>query len=118
MRSISVVTVGTLCLLVSLTLIAQIQRDVAPLANWRAPLYWQPTPVEKQFAAKPDAFSNQVEATTPLNALVFVGMTPCRVVDTRNGSGFTTGFGPPSLVGGASRTFPIQFSPTCSIPSI
>ena len=73
---------------------------------------------EKQFATKPDPFSNQVEASSPPNALVFVGITPCRVVDTRNGSGFTGPFGPPSLVGGATRRFPVQSSTTCSIPSI
>jgi len=56
--------------------------------------------------------------TLPSNSLVFVGMTPCRVVDTRTSTGYTGAFGPPSLVGGATRTFPIQSSPTCSIPSI
>jgi hypothetical protein len=88
------------------TVFAQVQRDVAPLTPWPAPLYWQPT-------------ANQAaEDTRPANSLVFVGMTPCRVVDTRMGSGFTGAFGPPSLVGGASRTIPIQSSATCSIPSI
>jgi hypothetical protein len=76
------------------------------LTPWPAPLYWQST-------------ANQVgEDTRPANSLVFVGMTLCRVVDTRTGSGFTGAFGPPSLVGGASRTIPIQSSSTCSIPSI
>jgi hypothetical protein len=45
-------------------------------------------------------------------------MTPCRVADTRSGQGFTGPFGPPSLSAGASRTFPIQASATCTIPSI
>jgi len=39
-------------------------------------------------------------------------------VNTRSNSGFSGAFGPPSLVGGASRTFPIRSSATCSIPSI
>src|SRR5262249_8283268 len=59
-----------------------------------------------------------LNASSPAGALVFVGMTPCRVVDTRAGQGFTGAFGPPSLVGAAGRTFPIQSSTTCSIPSI
>jgi hypothetical protein len=42
-RSIGVVTVGILCLLVPLTFMAQVRRDVAPLKNWAAPLYCQPT---------------------------------------------------------------------------
>jgi hypothetical protein len=48
---------------------------------------------------------------------VFVAITPCRVVDTRSGQGFSGAFGPPSLTGGASRTFPIQAG-SCSIPAI
>src|SRR5262249_13062111 len=58
------------------------------------------------------------EDTRPANSLVFVGMTPCRVVDTRLGQGFSGPFGPPGLLGDESRTFPIQSSPTCSIPAI
>jgi hypothetical protein len=40
------------------------------------------------------------------------------VVDTRSGQGFPGAFGPPSLAAGAGRTFPIQSSATCTIPSI
>src|SRR5262249_18676083 len=66
--------------------------------------------------ASTDASSNiMTDATSPANALVFVGMTPCRVVDTRNANGTLGG---PALVGGATRTFPIPTSTTCSIPSI
>jgi hypothetical protein len=101
----------TILLLICLPIIASAQTtvDVAPLTPWPAPLYWQPTRI---------ALADGVNATTPASSLVFVGMTPCRVVDTRTGSGFTGAFGTPSLVGGASRTFPIQSSTTCSIPSI
>jgi hypothetical protein len=106
----------TLLLLVRLpiTVLAQTQRDAVPLKPWPAPIYWQPSSAEIQ----PVAAADQVNATTPANSLVFVGMTPCRVADTRTGSGFTGSFGPPSLVGGAKRTFPIQSSPNCSIPAI
>jgi Chaperone of endosialidase len=51
------------------------------------------------------------------NPLVFVAMLPCRVVDTRTGTGFTGAFGPPSLVGGVSRTFPLLSNNTCTIPT-
>ena len=54
-------------------------------------------------------------ATT--SPLVFVAMFPCRVVDTRTGDGLMGAFGPPSLVGGVSRTFPILSSTTCTIPT-
>ena len=46
------------------------------------------------------------------SALAFYPMTPCRVVDTRYGSGPLAG---PSLSGGNSRDFPVQTS--CSLPS-
>jgi hypothetical protein len=49
-------------------------------------------------------------------ALAFYPVTPCRVADTRTGFGFTGPFGPPSLVGGATRNFPVQQS-LCGIPS-
>jgi endosialidase-like protein len=104
--------------LLPVTVMAQVQRDAIPLKPWPAPLYWQPTEAENQIAARPATFGNEVaEDTRPANSLVFVGMTPCRVVDTRNGSGFTGAFGPPSLAAG-KRTFPIQSSTNCSIPSI
>lgn len=48
-------------------------------------------------------------------ALYFYPLTPCRVADTRTGSGFGSGFGPPSLVGGAIRDFPM-LSSSCGIP--
>src|SRR5258708_26526029 len=83
--------------------------DVVLLKNWAAPLYWQPSPSETEAAAfRQGAPLPRAEA--PVNSLVFVGMTPCRVVDTRSIQGFTGAFGPPSLAGGSSRTFPIQHS--------
>jgi len=48
-------------------------------------------------------------------ALQLHPVSPCRVVDTR-GYGFSGAFGPPSLTGGASRSFPIPAS-SCGIPS-
>jgi Chaperone of endosialidase len=87
---------------------AQPLRDPVPLRHWSAPLYWQPDLVQPR---------PLVTTPTDPNPLTFVAMTPCRVVDTRTGSGFTGAFGPPSLVGGVSRTFPMQSSSTCSIPA-
>jgi len=42
--------------------------------------------------------------------------TPCRLLDTRSGSGFTSPFGAPSLVFGETRTFPL-LSSSCAIAS-
>ena len=63
--------------------------------------------------------SNVTDATvsviggTPPNALQFVAVTPCRVVDTRNHNG---PFGGPPIAGGTSRSFPIPQG-SCSIPA-
>ena len=54
-------------------------------------------------------------ASTP-QALKFYPVTPCRIADTRTGSGFTGSFGPPALVAEATRSFPVQQS-TCGLPS-
>ena len=51
-----------------------------------------------------------------IGALNFYPLTPCRIADTRVGFGFSGFFGPPALVGGATRTFPAQQS-SCTIPS-
>jgi len=111
-------------ILCPIAVIAQVQRDVAPLTPWSAPLYWQPTPKNAAIAAgMPATFGDAANAVgpnaaTPIGSLVFVGMTPCRIADTRTGSGFTGAFGPPIMAGGATRTFPIQSSTTCTIPAI
>ena len=46
-------------------------------------------------------------------ALYFYPLTPCRIADTRNGTG---ALGGPSLGAGASRTFPIPSS-SCAVPT-
>jgi len=110
--------------LVPLVLTAQMARehDPVPLKNWPAPLYWQPAPGDLETSARPPSPLAPLTATTNLplgsNALVFVAMTPCRVVDTRQGQGFTGAFGPPSIGAGLPvRTIPIESNTTCSIPA-
>ena len=50
--------------------------------------------------------------------MTFIAMTPCRVMDTRAGQGFTGAFGPPSLGAfGTARQVPMPASTTCTIPS-
>ncbi len=53
------------------------------------------------------------EAQLPTPPLPFVGLTPCRLVDTR-GNGFSGAFGPPALGAGAARDFPLAGQ--CGIP--
>jgi hypothetical protein len=47
--------------------------------------------------------------------LPFIGVTPCRVADTR-GNGFTGAYGPPSLAANATRSFTIAGQ--CGIPAV
>jgi hypothetical protein len=83
---------------------AQVVRkhDIA-LRNWSAPRYWQPSQAQASSLT-----------TSPM---VFVAMSPCRVVDTRASQGFPGPFGPPSLSPGPVRNFPIQSSTKCTIPA-
>jgi hypothetical protein len=48
--------------------------------------------------------------------LRFVPVTPCRMLDTRDGSGFAGAFGPPYISANTARTVPIAAS-VCGIPS-
>jgi hypothetical protein len=54
-------------------------------------------------------------AAQPVSGPEFIGIEPCRLADTRPGFGFAGAFGPPALVGGAPRNFPIQGQ--CGIPA-
>jgi Chaperone of endosialidase len=82
--------------------------------NWAAPLQWSPEP---QLAA-PDSrralSAEGIAATQAYSPLPFIGLTPCRIADTR-GNGFTGPYGPPSLSQGSPRNFPL--SGQCGIPS-
>ena len=50
------------------------------------------------------------------SGLGFFALTPCRIADTRTGTGFSGSFGPPYLTGGSTRSFPIPTS-GCTVPS-
>jgi len=88
------------------SLAQQIQPDTIPVKNW---------PVPKLT----DQLRNQSTAATVSSStgLVYIAITPCRVMDTRahGGSGKTGAFGPPALVGGQMRTVPVLLS-NCGVP--
>jgi hypothetical protein len=54
--------------------------------------------------------------STSTAGLRFYPVTPCRIADTRSGAGFTGQFGPPTMAGGATRTFALPVS-SCGVPS-
>jgi hypothetical protein len=92
------------------------QNRVVPLKNWATPLYWQPNQAEREAASKasPQNAGAQLQISAngvSTNALTFVAVSPCRLVDTRgSAAGFTgdTPFSGPSLTAAATATFPVQ----------
>ncbi len=68
------------------------------------------------------AASSLVFAGDVTGPLTFVGVTPCRIVETRPGYGFSGQAGPPSLIANQTRTFQITgtvpgLPQQCGIPS-
>ena len=60
-----------------------------------------------------DPRAESLAAVTPY--MSFVGVAPCRLVDTRE-AGFPAGYGPPALAGGGLRTFDMTEA-RCGIPT-
>ena len=102
----------SLLILASGALTAQVARQetVVPLKNWATPLYWQPNQTERGVAAAGAQLtfsSNQVSS----NALTFIAITPCRLVDTQGAAANFNGIAPfsgPSIPATMSVTFPVQ----------
>jgi hypothetical protein len=93
-------------------LTAQRAQEV-PLKNWVTPQYWQPNQAEREAAAKnaPQLqFSTNAVST---NALTFVAITPCRLMDTRGIVAGFNGIAPfsgPSIPSGVTVPIPVQSS--------
>jgi len=105
-----------LLIFLPLMLTAQkVQDSLVPLKNWTTPLYWHPSQGERGAAARTlsqNAPQLQFSSTAvSADALTFVAVTPCRLVDTR---GSSAGFdGQPPFNGGPIPsgqfvTFPVQ----------
>ena len=73
------------------------------IENWPAPASWS---LPARVISKGEVLPSEVEAVeaVPTPPLHFVGITPCRLVDTR-GNGFTGAYGPPVLTQGVPRNF-------------
>jgi len=100
MRKPALLILGSLFSMVSLA--AEI-----PLTNWAVPPYSRGS----------GGITTMTDVTSPR---VFVGVAPCRLVDTRTATipNFPAGYGPPALIAGAQRNFDLNSDPQCtSIPA-
>jgi hypothetical protein len=91
-----------------------------PLKTWANPLFWQPNQAEREAAGKATPqlqFSSNAVST---DALTFVAITPCRLMDTRGGAFNGTGtFAPVQLAAAATLTINVQATtgqPTAPAP--
>ncbi len=97
--------------------------DPVPLKNWPAPLYWQPRAGEageKAGIVHHQPFGERTGLTSaapsfPTSPLVYVAITPCRLVDTRDAL-MPAGYGPPSMAGNTARTIAAPAG-GCGVPS-
>jgi hypothetical protein len=82
------------------------------IANWPAPPHWSPPtqPVSLQ-EREGDVAMGRVGASST-SPLPFIGITPCRLVDTRQAA-FPAGFGPPALGAGVPRNFDLNSDALC-----
>lgn len=98
----------------SACLVAQ-DSDPIAIKNWPAPLYWQQSaePSDTQAAASKSIMRS---ATVVTSTLVFVGIVPCRLVDTRDNT-LPAPFGPPTMAANQTRTITVPTGTRCNIPS-
>ena len=95
-----------------MALTAQELRDMVPLRNWSNPLYYQPK-VERELTSTPAPELQFSPTAVSTNALTFVAVTPCRLVDTRGlpaGFNGNVPFSGPSIASGATLTIPVQLA--------
>jgi hypothetical protein len=105
---------GVVCLLVFLAAVLtaqKIQNYPVPLKNWAAPLYWQPNQVERETAVRAAPQLQLSPNAVSTDALTFVAITPCRLVDTRGPLAGFNGIAPflgPSIPASGTITIPVQ----------
>jgi hypothetical protein len=100
-----------------------------PVRNWAAPLYWQPSAQAAAVTGRAVAerlgtlgMTPETTSGTATAPLVFVAVTPCRMMDTRGyDSTFVSGtvYGPPAMTAGSTRTVPVAgvTAGYCSLPA-
>ena len=81
------------------------------IPNWSAPSFW--TPVDQEIGDAHLLKEAVFGPGTPASPLPFIGMPPCRIVDTRLAPG---PYGGPSLAASQSRNFNLVNGPCPGIP--
>jgi hypothetical protein len=89
------------CVLATAFCVTALFAQEIPLTNWTVPPYR---------AASGSGGLTTMTDITP--GVPFVGVEPCRLVDTRQ-AGFPAGYGTPALVAGAPRSFDLNSDPLC-----
>ena len=85
------------------------------IPNWAAPRSWTPPRSAKMDRILKDRpLGTMGIEILPTGPLTLFGITPCRIVDTRNAPG---PFGGPALVAGGTRTFDLPSGPCPGVPS-
>ncbi len=111
MKPNHLVRIFSLLVLASAALTAQVarQENVVPLKNWATPLYWQANRTETpQTGGAQLVFSANAVST---DALTFVAITPCRLVDTRGTAAGFNGIAPfsgPSIPAAGALTISVR----------
>jgi hypothetical protein len=119
-----------LAAIAGLVIVCNIWAQGEPVKNWAAPLYWQPSAQESAIMKRGAAERLGTQGMAPEQAgvtatpvpMVFVAVTPCRMMDTRGyDSTFVSGtvYGPPAMTAGSTRTVPVAgvTAGYCSLPA-
>jgi len=86
------------------------------VANWPAPPHWSPPAQPDSVKELDGGLRREGVRALSTSPLPFIGVTPCRVADTRPSQGFGGAYGPPIMAANAIRTFDINSGPCAGIP--
>jgi hypothetical protein len=96
---------------------AQLRNREIPVANWSAPSLFDATSLHtKENQVEPGLLPNAASGAALTQLMAFVGIVPCRLVDTRDTS-LQSGFGPPTMAANQVRTFAVNTNTRCGIPT-
>ena len=89
-------------------------RDGRGVTNWAAPLFWSPGETVRPDSEDGATLQDKATPALTTSPVPLIGITPCRIVDTRNAS-YPAGYGPPQLSAGVPRSFTLAGQ--CGIPA-